>query len=81
MNTDLVAVATSPLTSRLLTAWEKRTPATTTPGTLLHRRLLVTPARSGRTYSLPPAMHRVPCHSTTTPTSSTKVVLPHPPAS
>lgn len=83
VNIDLGAVVTSLPLSSLLTAWEKKTPATITLGTVHHRTTahpLVTPARSGRMFSLLPAMHRAPCH-TTTPTSTPKVVQPHQQAS
>lgn len=78
-NIDLVAVASTPTSRRrrrLLTAWARRTLATTTLGTAHHRTtpdLLVTLARSGRMFSQLPAMHQAKCLTSTL----TTVVLHH----
>jgi hypothetical protein len=72
VNTDRVAVASSRTSSRLLTAWARKTLATTTL-TVHHRTtadLQVTQARSGRMSSQLPAMHPARCHITTLTTTA-----------
>lgn len=71
-NTNGVAVANSRTNSHLLTAWARKTPATTTL-TVHHRTtadLQVIQARSGRMFSQLPAMHPVRCHTTTLTTTA-----------